>query len=472
VIYYLRTLKVPKVMRTEPERGEIRVPVEKKIKICFNLPMDTAMVGENTITFQPSFTDGFTVAWNGNLDEVEITPRDTAIYLKYSTKYTVTLSDGIKDTCGVKLDGNEDDMPGGDYKFFFTTQKPKFDLDKKMTFFNKGEIKTIKTLISNKEKRKLKLRIVYFGPVNYENSTWKHSLINFNEMPWAPDSCCRETIIEGKIKDTIKLMTVRNLGKKGCYSMSFNIYAIDIVSGKYLDTTIYNKKYDHICLDNGNSSGSASGPGGDQGIVITGGDDNWSISDPHYPASWLIDDEADVGLLLEGYSESCGHLLGRYGIATVPVESESLLVLSNMDRSLSDLKVLVIPTNGLRSMENWPYFWQRIEEYVSNGGYLIVLDQPYGNLYSRLPGSPQGRGFEEDLSCTGMFTLLQENNPAVYGQRFKQCQYPTDGYFTWLPPGATKHAIRLLRGGAASTITYPYGAGRLFATSCYIEQVL
>jgi hypothetical protein len=203
-------------------------------------------------------------------------------------------------------------------------------------------------------------------------------------------------------------------------------------------------------LDNGNSSGSASGPGGDQGIVITGGDDNWSISDPHYPAPWLFDDQAEVGILLEGFYEDCGHLLGRYGMATIGVESESLKVLSNYERQLADLKVLIVPTGALENQRDNGLLWQKISDYVAQGGYLMVLDQPYGDLYSRLPGSPQARGFEEDLSCTGMFTLLQENNPAVYGQRYKQCQYPTDGYFTWLPPGATKQAIRLLRGGAVS----------------------
>jgi len=106
VIYYLRTLKVPKVLRTEPERGEKGVPVDRKIKLCFNLPMDTTTVDSNSVRFKPDLIDGFNIKWNEGLDEVVITPRDTAKDLRYSTKYTVTLSDEIKDTTGAKLDGD------------------------------------------------------------------------------------------------------------------------------------------------------------------------------------------------------------------------------------------------------------------------------------------------------------------------------------------------------------------------------
>lgn len=147
------------------------------------------------------------------------------------------------------------------------------------------------------------------------------------------------------------------------------------------------------------------------------------------------------------------------------VSARDLRVISNDIKDLNEIKVLIVASGGLRGKEYDQSFWQKLGQYVWDGGYLVVLDQPYGNLYSRLPGSPQARGWEEDLSCTGLFTLLQENDPVVHGQSYKQCQYPTDGYFTWLPPGAAKHSIRMLRGGAASAITYHYGQGRVFAAT-------
>jgi len=54
--------------------------------------------------------------------------------------------------------------------------------------------------------------------------------------------------------------------------------------------------------------------------------------------------------------------------------------------------------------------------------------------------------------------------------KYKMANNPTDGYFTHLPEGSQIHATRIMRGGAASTITYPHGAGRVFATTCYIDQ--
>jgi hypothetical protein len=445
-------------------------PFLKKVKIEFSEPVDTSTINNGTIIFKPTLAKPFAKEYSNQDKTVNLILTDTSQSLRFSTKYEIKLKgDDIEDTSGIKLDGNDDQVPGGDYLFHFYTRKPKYDVDGSTRTIKRCQTISLKGKIENKEKVKLKYRFRHKGSNEYIYNDIKMTLNGFSQDTGG--TYIRDVEVGGNKKDSFDLVTVvaSIRARQNSKKLNFNVEVRDSIG--YLNVTKECQLSATVDFGEG-GGGGGSGPGRDQGIVITGGDDNWSISDPHYPAPWLIDDEADVGLLLEGYSESCGHLLGRYGIATVPVESESLLVLSNMDRSLSDLKVLVIPTNGLRSMENWPYFWQRIEEYVSNGGYLIVLDQPYGNLYSRLPGSPQGRGFEEDLSCTGMFTLLQENNPAVYGQRFKQCQYPTDGYFTWLPPGATKHAIRLLRGGAASTITYPYGAGRLFATSCYIEQVL
>jgi hypothetical protein len=52
----------------------------------------------------------------------------------------------------------------------------------------------------------------------------------------------------------------------------------------------------------------------------------------------------------------------------------------------------------LRDKENDLQYWQKLSQFVSNGGNLVVMDQPFGNLYSRLPGNPQARGWEEDLS--------------------------------------------------------------------------
>jgi hypothetical protein len=175
-----------------------------------------------------------------------------------------------------------------------------------------------------------------------------------------------------------------------------------------------------------------------------------------------------TGLLMLGYYEGMGHLLGKYNLTTVPVD-ENLTVFSEQYNELDSIKALVIPSGGLRGKEYDGNFWQKLNSYVSNGGNLVVMDQPFGSLYSRLPGNPQARGWEEDLSCTGWFTRLASGLPASSGQRWITNSYPTDGYFTWLPEQSQIITRRQLRGGAASTVVYPYGQGKVTLTTCYTD---
>lgn len=448
----------------EPLDGKRDVdPFLKKVNIEFSEPVDTATISDGTILFNPILAKPFTKEYSNQDKTVNLILTDTCQSLRFSSKYEVTLKgDAILDTSGVKLDGNDDQVPGGDYKFTFYTRKPKYDVNGCSRKIKRGQIISLHGKIKNEEKVKLKYRFRHKGSVEYFTNGIKMTLNGFSQDTGG--TYIRDVEVKGNSNDSFDIVTVHatNRAINNSKVLKFNVEVRDSIG--YLNVT--KECVLSATVVSGNSGGGGgSGPGGDQGIVITGGDDNWSISDPHYPAPWLLDDAADVGLLLEGYSEACGHLLGRYGIATVPVESESLLVLSNIDRSLFDLKVLVIPTNGLRDMANQTWFWQKIEEYVSNGGYLLVLDQPYGELYSRLPGSPQGRGFEEDQSCNGWFTRLYDGQPVTAHSKYKMANNPTDGYFTHLPDGSQIHATRIMRGGAASTITYPYGAGRVFAAS-------
>jgi len=62
--------------------------------------------GPQTVSFSPELNGGFTTAWNSDFAEASLTLTDWEHDLGYSTKYTVTLSDEIKDTTGAKLDGD------------------------------------------------------------------------------------------------------------------------------------------------------------------------------------------------------------------------------------------------------------------------------------------------------------------------------------------------------------------------------
>lgn len=455
----------------EPLNGKTDVsPFLQKVSIVFSEPLDTATLNQGSVMFNPVLAKPFSKVYSTGNKKVDLILTDTCQSLRYSTKYEITLKgDAILDTAGIKLDGNDDQVPGGDYKFAFYTKKPQFEVNGCSRKVARGQTINLHGIVQNKEKVKLKYRFRHKGLNEYVINGMRMTLNGFCQDTGG--TFIRDVEVNGNRKDSFDIITVVATNRaKPCASkeIPFQVEVRDSIG--YLNVTKECRLSVTVVTSEGGGGGGGPGAAGDQGIVVHGGDDNWSISDPHYPSPWLIDDAAEVGLLLEGFSESCGHLLGRYGIATVPVESESLLVLSNYDRRLEDLKVLVIPTNGLRDLASQPYFWQRIEEYVSNGGYLVVLDQPFGSLYARLPGSPQGRGFEEDLSCNGWFTRLYDGQPVTAHSKYKMANNPTDGYFTYMPTGSQIHATRIMRGGAASTITYPYGQGRVFATTCYIDQ--
>lgn len=469
------------VEATTPSTGDGDVPVtggNKKavgaqIKVKFNHPVDIVTFDQSSVTFSPALAGSFDIAWNADNTEVTLTLTDTENDLRYNTKYDVTLSGDIEDTAGVKLGSKQSGEPGVNYVFYFNTKSPevKFAFTPGTQTMKRRESRQYDGHFTNKEPRALSLQLST-SPSIPGTSGWSHGL-----------SQQQLELGAGEQASLSGLLTI-SLGDRPAGNSHQALVNSEIWCGNVLARNPARASASGILAQNpttppNNPGGQGGGsnwtqpprrPGNDQGLVSRGGDENWSLSDPHYPAPWLFDDASQVGLLLEGFYESAGHLLGRYGISTIGVESESLKVLSSLDRGLSDLKVLIVPTGALEYQRNNGLFWQRIADYVAQGGYLMVLDQPYGDLYNRLPGSPQARGWEEDLSCTGLFTMLRDSHPVVMGQKYKQCQYPTDGYFTWLPPGAQEHAIRLLRGGAASTASYPYGQGRVFATTCYIEQ--
>jgi len=106
-----------------------------------------------------------------------------------------------------------------------------------------------------------------------------------------------------------------------------------------------------------------------------------------------VDTRSEIGLLLSGFCSATGHLLGKYGMKTSLVSARDLRVVSNDINDLNEIKVLIVASGGLRGKEYDQGFWQKLGQYVWDGGYLVVLDQPYGSLYSMLPGNPQARGW-------------------------------------------------------------------------------
>jgi len=435
-----------------------------QIIIAFNRPVDPATFDQSRVTFNPPLVGTFTHAWSDSCDTLTMTLTDSETDLRYSTRYMVALSQEIRDTEGEKLDGDGDGFPGGDYVFEFTTRAPQITFSGGVEMFGSmPQSKVVQGTVTNQEPRPVQLAFAdTSGSLSGADGDWSYEVA----LP-------RLVLAAGETRELGIVHLSHNAGGADAYGVPIEAFASPVSKGRAPGGV--RADFMGASTDSGgNGSGSGSGglgngPGGDQGLILPGPDDNWSLSDPIYPTPWLVDTRSEIGLLLSGFCSSAGHLLGKYGIKTALVSARDLKVVSSTPRTLNDLKVLILPSGSLRDKEYDQPFWQGISQYVQNGGYLVVLDQPYGNLYSRLPGNPQARGWEEDLSCTGWFTKLEGWHPAMVGQNSRMNNYPTDGYFTWLPYESQIFTRRQLRGGSPSTVIYPYGSGRVMATTCYTD---
>ena len=95
----------PVVLSTDPTAGAIDVDVNTKITITFNREMDQSTVNSGTVLFNPPLHGGFTTEWSGDGKTVTLTLTNPDEDLEFYTDYTVTVTDGVKNTSGTQLDG-------------------------------------------------------------------------------------------------------------------------------------------------------------------------------------------------------------------------------------------------------------------------------------------------------------------------------------------------------------------------------
>ena len=103
----------PQVISTDPSDGASEVDVYKNITITFNKEMNPATVNSGTVQFTPALTGGFTPTWSDDGKTVTLTLNDPQHDLWFYTNYTITITDGVMDKEGVKLDGEKDGKSEG-----------------------------------------------------------------------------------------------------------------------------------------------------------------------------------------------------------------------------------------------------------------------------------------------------------------------------------------------------------------------
>ena len=359
-----------------------------QIIIAFNRPVDPATFDQSRVTFNPPLVGTFTHSWSDSCDTLTMTLTDSETDLRYSTRYEVTLSQEIRDTEGEKLDGDGDGFPGGDYVFEFTTRAPQISFSGGVEMFGPmPQSKVVQGTVTNQEPR----------PVHLAFSDTSGSLSGA-DGDWSYEVALPQLVLAaGETRELGIVHLSHDAGGADAYGVPIEAFASPVSKGRAPGGV--RADFMGASTDSGgNGSGSGSGglgngPGGDQGLIVPGPDDNWSLSDPIYPTPWLVDTRSEIGLLLSGFCSATGHLLGKYGMKTSLVSARDLRVVSNDINDLNEIKVLIVASGGLRGKEYDQGFWQKLGQYVWDGGYLVVLDQPYGSLYSMLPGNPQARGW-------------------------------------------------------------------------------
>jgi hypothetical protein len=144
---------------------------------------------------------------------------------------------------------------------------------------------------------------------------------------------------------------------------------------------------------------------------------------------------------------------------------------------LNSTPVLVIPSGGLYGYENSGFFKATLDQYVKEGGTLVVFAQQHGYEFGILPTPPDpvtgearpltAYGWTEDQSCYTNAVYLDTYHQVLSGLSAATVTANVDGYFTSYPDTAVILLRRSVNGQPA-LLLYEYGLGRCYSFSCMV----
>ena len=186
------------------------------------------------------------------------------------------------------------------------------------------------------------------------------------------------------------------------------------------------------------------------------------------------DEWPDIALLENGFHDEALSLFNK-------AKEPARLVSSDFTPSLLESQpILVIPSGGLMGLEKSNFFKASLDEYVKNGGTLIVFGQQHGYQFSVLPVPEEqdgtinpitGYGWDEDQNCFTDAVYLNTYHQMFSGQSRTTPTLNVDGYFAQYPSNATILLTRTANGQPAM-LMYEYGQGRVIVTSLYADFTL
>ena len=135
---------------------------------------------------------------------------------------------------------------------------------------------------------------------------------------------------------------------------------------------------------------------------------------------------------------------------------------------IKDMPLLIIPSAGLYGTEKSEFFKAALDDYVEQGGTILVLSQQHGYQYAAIPGGLSGYGWLEDQSCYINSAYIDTWHPMLAGQTRSTPSINIDGYFTQYPENTTV-LLRRTSNGQPALLLYPYGSGYVIATSAFTD---
>jgi hypothetical protein len=286
----------PIVKSTDPSKDSRDVPVDKSpITINFSKPMDVIATADAA---QTPFA--CSKVWAGD-QELQLRPEGD---LDYCKEYTITVSDAAMDTAGVRLDGNNDGDAGDNYEFTFTTEPPEALLYINPFVAHVEEGRSLKaSLITNGSELKKEIDCDIDFNV-YNPGRW--SVRRPGELSFS--------LSPGEIHEDG--FTINNSGARFPLMIFSKIpFKCDEISCMGFYWSAEGHQHDHA-------------------------DENQSPGRMDYPTPWLVRSQRapagaqklrgespseglpEIGILLSGWADGYGHILGRYGIETLPVKPD------------------------------------------------------------------------------------------------------------------------------------------------------
>jgi len=180
----------------------------------------------------------------------------------------------------------------------------------------------------------------------------------------------------------------------------------------------------------------------------------------------------DVALFAYGFNDAMTSLLLKYK------EPVTFIGTDFSPSIVKDQPVMVIPSGGLYGFENSTFLKASLDEYVKQGGTLIVFAQQYGYEFNILPtpvdpitgiSKPiSGYGWTEDQSCLWNGTYIDTPHQILSGMTASTVSANVDGYFTSYPENSTI-LLRRTANGQPAMIMYDYGLGKVIVSSLYSD---